>query len=147
YFGLAHHNQYVLDGRQKAGALIGPELSEITPDKLFFAGGGGSVRVYGFKSIGVDYGNGNVTGGRYLLEGSLEARAKVTKDIGVVGFIDGGYVAADRFPGLEDLKLGAGIGVRYYTGLGPLRADIAIPLNKRAGDPDYAIYVGIGQSF
>ena len=90
---------------------------------------------------------GNVTGGRYLLEASREARAKVTESIGVVGFVDGGYVAADTFPGLDDLYLGAGIGVRYYTGLGPLRADIAIPLNKRPGDADYAIYVGIGQAF
>jgi len=105
------------------------------------------VRGYAFKSIGVDDGNGNVTGGRYLLEASIEARAKVTDDIGVVAFLDGGYVAADTFPGLEDLRLGAGIGARYYTGLGPLRFDIAVPLNKKSGDPDYAIYVGIGQSF
>ncbi len=147
YFGFGENDQFVLAGRLKAGALIGPDLSEIPPDKLFFAGGGGSVRGYGFKSIGVDDGNGNVTGGRYLVEASLEARAKVTKDIGVVGFIDGGYVAADRFPDLEDLQLGAGIGVRYYTGLGPLRLDVAVPLNKRADDPDYAIYVGIGQAF
>lgn len=147
YFGFGEDDQFVLAARLKAGALLGPELSEIPPDKLFFAGGGGSVRGYGYKSIGVDNGSGTVTGGRYLLEGSLEGRAKVTKDIGVVGFLDGGYVAADRLPGLEDLRLGAGVGVRYYTGLGPLRADIAIPLNKRPGDPDYAIYVGIGQSF
>ena len=147
YFGFGEDNQFVLAGRLKAGALIGPDLAEIPPDKLFVAGGGGSVRGYGFKSIGVDNGSGTVTGGRYLLEASVEARAKVTKDIGIVGFLDGGYVAADRFPGIEDLKLGAGIGVRYYTGLGPLRLDLALPLNKRAGDPDYAIYVGIGQAF
>ena len=137
----------MIAGRLKAGAVVGPSLAEIPPDKLFFAGGGGSVRGYGFKSIGVDDGFGTITGGRYLLEGSLEARAKVTENIGIVGFLDGGYVAADRFPGLEDLRLGAGAGVRYYTGLGPLRLDVAVPLNKRAGDPDYAIYVGIGQSF
>jgi len=147
YFGFSENDQFVLAGRLKAGALLGPGLNEIPPDKLFFAGGGGSVRGYGFKSIGVDNGSGVVTGGRYLLEGSLEARAKVTNDIGVVGFVDGGYVAADRFPGLEDLRLGVGAGVRYYTGLGPLRLDFAIPLNKRAGDPDYAIYAGIGQAF
>lgn len=147
YFGFGEEDPFVLAGRFKAGALVGPDLSEIPPDKLFFAGGGGSVRGYAFKSIGVDDGLGNVTGGRYLLEGSLEARAKVTSDIGVVGFLDGGYVAADTFPDLEDLRLGAGVGVRYYTGLGPLRLDVAVPLNKRAGDPDYAIYVGIGQSF
>ena len=147
YFGFGEDDPFVLAGRIKAGALLGPSLSEIPPDKLFFAGGGGSVRGYGFKSIGVDNGAGVITGGRYLVEASLEARAKVTQDIGVVAFVDGGYVAADRFPELEDLRLGAGVGVRYYTGLGPLRLDVALPLNKRAGDPDYAIYVGIGQSF
>jgi len=147
YFGFGENDPFVLAGRLKAGAVVGPALADIPPDKLFFAGGGGSVRGYGFKSIGVDDGTGTITGGRYLLEGSLEARAKVTDDIGVVGFVDGGYVAADRFPGLEDLRLGAGIGVRYYTGLGPLRLDLAVPLNRRAGDPDYAIYAGIGQAF
>jgi translocation and assembly module TamA len=146
YFGFGENDQVVLAGRIKAAALIGPELDEIPPDRLFFAGGGGSVRGYAFKSIGVED-NGIVTGGRYLLEGSLEARVKVTDTIGVVGFLDGGYVAADTFPGLEDLRLGAGVGLRYYTGLGPLRADIAIPLNKRDGDPDYALYLGIGQAF
>ncbi|SMQ72831.1 autotransporter secretion outer membrane protein TamA [Devosia lucknowensis] len=147
YFGFGETDPFVLAGRVKAGAVVGPDLIDIPPDKLFFAGGGGSVRGYGFKSIGVDDGNGNITGGRYLLEASLEARAKVTNDIGVVGFVDGGYVAADTFPGLDDLRLGAGVGVRYYTGLGPLRLDLAIPLNKKAGDPDYAIYAGIGQAF
>ncbi len=147
YFGFGENDPFVLAGRFKGGALLGPDLNEIPPDKLFFAGGGGSVRGYGFKSIGVDDGSGTVTGGRYLLEASLEARAKVTEDIGIVGFLDGGYVAADVFPGIEDLRLGAGLGVRYYTGLGPLRLDVAVPINKRAGDPDYAIYAGIGQAF
>lgn len=147
YFGFGENDRFVLAGRAKAGALLGPDLGAIPPDKLFFAGGGGSVRGYGFKSIGVDDGFGTVTGGRYLLEASLEARVKVTDSIGVVGFVDGGYVAADRFPDFDELQLGAGLGVRYYTGLGPLRFDVAVPLNKRAGDPDYAIYVGIGQSF
>lgn len=147
YFGFGEDDPFVLAGRVKAGVLVGPELSEISPDKLFFAGGGGSVRGYAFKSIGVDDGSGNITGGRYLLEGSVEARAKVTNDIGVVGFVDGGYVAADVFPALSDMRIGAGIGVRYFTPLGPLRLDAAMPLNKKAGDPDYAIYIGIGQAF
>ena len=147
YFGFGEDDPFVLAGRLKAGAVLGPDLIDIPPDKLFFAGGGGSVRGYAFKSIGVDDGMGNITGGRYLLEASLEARAKVTEDIGVVGFVDGGYVAADTFPGLDDLRLGAGLGLRYYTGLGPLRLDVAVPLNRKAGDPDYAIYAGIGQAF
>jgi translocation and assembly module TamA len=147
YFGFGETDPFVLAGRVKVGAVLGPDLVDIPPDKLFFTGGGGSVRGYGFKSIGVDDGMGNITGGRYLLEASLEARARVTSDIGVVGFVDGGYVAADVFPGLDDLRLGAGVGLRYYTGLGPLRLDLAVPLNRKAGDPDYAIYAGIGQAF
>ena len=147
YFGFGEDDPFVLAGRLRAGAVLGPDLAAIPPDKLFFAGGGGSVRGYAFKSIGVDDGMGNITGGRYLLEASLEARARVTEDIGVVGFVDGGYVAADTFPGLDDLRLGAGVGLRYYTGLGPLRLDVAVPLNRKAGDPDYAIYAGIGQAF
>src|SRR5690606_24268950 len=74
YFGFGEDDPCVLAGRLKAGALLGPDLAEIPPDKLFFAGGGGSVRGYGFKSIGVDDGSGIITGGRYLLEASLEAR-------------------------------------------------------------------------
>ena len=147
YLSLMADDQLVLAARAKIGALVGPSLDEIPPDLLFFAGGGGSVRGYAYKGIGVDQTDGTVTGGRYLVEGSLEARYKVMNDIGVVGFVDAGYVAADDFPSLEELRLGVGMGLRYYTSFGPLRLDLAVPLNKRATDPDYAIYVGIGQAF
>jgi len=147
YLRMLGDDQLVLAGRAKIGALVGPSIDETPPDRLFFAGGGGSVRGYAYKSIGVDQPDDTVSGGRYLIEGSLEARYRVTNDIGVVAFVDGGYVAADTFPGLEQLRLGVGAGVRYYTGLGPLRLDVAIPLNKRKGDADYGIYVGIGQAF
>ena len=136
----------MLASRLKLGTIVGAEIAELPSDQLFFAGGGGSVRGYGYRSIGVDSG-GTVSGGRYLLEASAEARVRINETFGAVAFIDGGYVAADTFPGLDQLRIGAGVGLRYYTGFGPLRADIAIPLNKRSGDPDYAIYVGIGQSF
>ncbi len=119
YWGLMD-DRFVLAGRAKVGALVGPDLVDIPPDRLFFAGGGGSVRGYAYRGIGVDNPDGSVSGGRYLLEGSLEARFKATDDIGIVGFLDAGYVAADTFPGLDQLRLGLGAGLRYYTGLGPL---------------------------
>ena len=145
YFALG--DSVVLAGRLKAGLVAGPDLYQIPPDKLFFAGGGGSVRGYGYRSIGVDNADGTVTGGRYLLEGSLEARYRFNNDFGAVAFLDGGYVAADTFPEISQMRLGAGVGLRYYTGLGPLRLDLAFPVNKRPGDPDYALYLGIGQAF
>ncbi|MDB5505573.1 MAG: outer membrane protein assembly factor [Devosia sp.] len=147
YLGLGDDDFVVLAGRLKAGALVGAGLDEIPPDRTFLAGGGGSVRGYPYRSIGVTNADGTVTGGRYLLEASVEARVKIMKDIGIVAFLDGGIVAADEIPSLDQLRLGAGIGLRYETGFGPLRLDLAVPLNKRPGDPDYALYVGIGQAF
>ena len=47
----------------------------------------------------------------------------------------------------EDLRVGAGAGLRYNTGLGPLRLDVAVPLNPMPGDPDFGVYAGIGQAF
>ncbi len=148
YFGFGENDRFVLAGRLKVGALLGPDISQTPPDKLFFAGGGGSVRGFSYRSIGVDGPGGSVTGGKFLTEASIEARAKVTENIGVVGFVDAGYVTADSFTGLaEGTRIGVGAGLRYYTGFGPLRLDVAVPINKRAGDPDYALYVGIGQAF
>lgn len=147
YFSFDEDNNYILAARVKAGAVAGPSLAEIPPDLLFFAGGGGSVRGYAYRSIGVDDGLGNITGGRYLLEASVEGRVRFNDQFGAVAFVDGGYVAADTFPDFDQLRLGAGVGIRYYTALGPLRLDVAVPLNKSPGDPDYALYVGIGQSF
>ena len=47
----------------------------------------------------------------------------------------------------SEVSTGVGLGVRYNLGFGPIRADIALPLDKREGDPDYQIYLSIGQSF
>ena len=137
----------VLAGRLKLGSLVGSSIEETAPDKLFFAGGGGSVRGYEYRSIGVETPLG-VVGGRSLIEGSVELRARITPSIGLVAFADAGYVGADSWPGFdEDLKVGVGAGLRYYTGLGPIRLDLAVPLEPEPDDPDVAFYVGIGQAF
>jgi translocation and assembly module TamA len=147
YYGFGDADRFVIAGRVKAGALAGPSIGEVPPDKLFLAGGGGSVRGYPYKSIGVDDGKGGITGGKFLLEGSLEARAKIMDNWGAAAFIDAGAVGGESLPSPSDLKLGVGVGVRYYTGFGPIRADVAFPLDKRPGDPGYGIYLGLGQAF
>lgn len=148
YWSFGPDDLVVLAARAKLGLIVGPSVAETPPDKLFFSGGGGSVRGYSFRSIGVDGPGNTVTGGQFLTEASVEARVKVTENIGIVGFVDAGYVSADQFVGLDTgTRLGAGLGVRYNTGLGPLRLDVAVPLNKRAGDPNFGVYVGIGQAF
>ncbi|MGE0231709.1 MAG: autotransporter assembly complex family protein [Flavobacteriaceae bacterium] len=148
YLGLGKDDRLVLAGRAKVGTLAGPSIAETAPDRLFFAGGGGSVRGYAYRNIGVTLPTGFTVGGRSLVEGSVELRARITDTLGLVAFADAGTVGADAFDAFgEDLKVGVGGGVRYYTGLGPIRFDVAFPLDKRPGDPDIAFYVGIGQAF
>lgn len=148
YYGFGEDDRLVAAGRLKIGSIAGAPIGETPPDRLFFAGGGGSVRGYEYRSIGVETEDGGVSGGRSLIEGSVELRAKVTDSIGLVGFVDAGYVGEESFPNFaEDLKIGAGVGLRYLTGLGPIRGDIAIPLNPGKDDPSFAFYIGIGQAF
>lgn len=148
YYGFGEDDRVVAAARVKLGSIVGAPIAEVPPDKLFFAGGGGSVRGYGYRTIGVPAADDEITGGRSLIEGSAELRAKVTKSIGVVAFVDAGYVGAESFPDFEeDLKIGAGVGLRYLTGLGPIRLDAAVPLDPGKDDPSFAFYVGIGQAF
>jgi translocation and assembly module TamA len=148
YYGFGEENPVVLAGRVKLGTLFGSPISETAPDKLFFAGGGGSVRGYAYRNIGVVTPAGEVIGGRSLIEASAEIRARVSDSIGLVAFADAGYVSEESFPDFaEDLRVGVGAGLRYYTGLGPIRLDLAVPLDRQRDDPSVAFYVGIGQAF
>ncbi len=106
------------------------------------------MRGFEFRSLSPRDATGRLTGGRSLIEGSLEARLKVTETIGIVPFVDVGQAYAGSFPdGSEKLRVGVGLGLRYYTGLGPIRLDVATPLNRRRGEAPYAVYVSIGQAF
>lgn len=147
YYGFGEENRIVAAGRIKLGSLVGSPIAETAPDKLFFAGGGGSVRGYAYRNIGVPVGN-DVIGGRSLVEGSAELRVAVTETIGLVGFVDAGYVGSDSIPAFDEpFRIGVGAGLRYLTGLGPIRLDVGFPLDPGPGDPTAAFYVGIGQAF
>jgi translocation and assembly module TamA len=148
YYDFGEEGAIVAAGRLKIGSIVGGDIDETAPDKLFFAGGGGSVRGYAYQNIGILSPNGNISGGRSLIEGSAELRVRVTETIGVVAFADAGYVGADSFPDFSDqLKVGVGAGLRYLTGLGPIRLDAAFPLDPNPDDPTVGFYVGIGQAF
>ncbi|MEM8871269.1 MAG: autotransporter assembly complex family protein [Pseudomonadota bacterium] len=137
----------VLAFRGLLGSVLGGTLSDISPGELFFTGGGGSIRGFDFRSNGLEI-DGDTVGGRSKLELGAEVRQRITSRIGVVGFVDSGVVSSDTFPSMDgDLRLGAGAGLRYYSGLGPLRLDIATPIDRRSDEPVVALYIGIGQAF
>ncbi|WP_162292640.1 autotransporter assembly complex protein TamA [Hartmannibacter diazotrophicus] len=138
----------VLAARAGAGSILGAPADELPASRLFLLGGGQSIRGYGYRNVGPRLANGDVVGGRSYVEGSVEMRIKVTDSIGVVPFVDAGNAFSSSYPDFsEPVKIGAGIGLRYDTGLGPIRVDAAVPLNPDNDDPNFAIYIGLGQAF
>ncbi|WP_149587539.1 autotransporter assembly complex protein TamA [Tabrizicola flagellatus] len=151
YRSLGSGGRFVLAARAQAGAVFGPALLETPRSDLFFSGGGGTVRGQPYRSLGVaitrGFGPQFLIGGNRFLAASVELRASVTERIGVVGFVDWGSIGVDGFSGdLANSHAGAGLGLRYDTGLGPIRLDVAAPISGTTGD-GVQIYVGLGQSF
>jgi translocation and assembly module TamA len=148
YYALDEDARYVLAGRVGFGSISGASLDEIPATRRFYAGGGGSVRGYAYRSLSPLGPFGQLTGGRSLLELSAEARIKITETIGIVPFFDAGTAFESSLPdGKQKLQMAAGLGFRYYTSIGPIRVDVAAPLNPRKGDKPVALYVSIGQAF
>lgn len=138
----------ILAARGRVASLVGADVEDIPASRRLFAGGGGSVRGYAYQSVGPLDANNKPTGGRSLVETSFEARIRITDTLGIVPFIDGGSVSEENWPAGDSFQWAAGLGFRYYTAIGPLRFDVALPLNKRPGvDDSYAIYVSLGQAF
>ncbi|HYE44289.1 MAG TPA: BamA/TamA family outer membrane protein, partial [Caulobacter sp.] len=146
YLPFGDDKKLVLAGRLKAGMLTGAESSEAPAARRFYSGGGGSVRGYGYQAIGPRIG-ATPLGGISLAEASIELRYDITDRWGAVVFVDGGAVGENSFPQGEDFSAGFGFGVRYDLGFGPIRADIAFPLDPRDDDPAFQIYISIGQAF
>lgn len=148
YQAFDEENKNILAARVKLGSLVGIDRLDAPTNFLFFAGGGGSVRGFGFKNIGVVEANQTISGGRSLFETSVELRHRYNEQFGFVGFVDAGTVSENSFTDFsEELSVSAGAGIRYYTGIGPIRLDFAVPLNPRNGDPSFGIFAGIGQAF
>ncbi|MBL8570160.1 MAG: BamA/TamA family outer membrane protein [Phreatobacter sp.] len=148
YYSLDEAARYILAGRVAFGSILGGTLSAIPAARRFYAGGGGSVRGFEYKSLGPRDAFGNVIGGMSLFEASIEARIKITDTIGVVPFFDMGQAYSGSFPnGSAPMRYAAGLGLRYYTAVGPIRFDVAVPLARRQGEKPWAFYVSIGQAF
>lgn len=154
----------VVAGRARIGSIVGADRALLAPSRRLYAGGGGSVRGFGFQEVGpkADEPNPNFDptdpeetdnptrprpiGGRSLVEAAAEVRYRFG-DYGVVGFVDAGQVYPSSTPGFDDLRFGVGVGGRFYTNFGPLRLDVATPINRREGESLISVYISIGQAF
>lgn len=136
----------VLAGRARVGMLGGAAREQIAPSRRFYGGGGGSVRGFGYQQLGPKDPEARPIGGRSLVEAAAEVRYRFG-DYGIVAFIDGGQVYTSELPRFTDWRFGVGIGARFYTNFGPMRVDVATPLNRQPGESRVAVYVSIGQAF
>jgi len=149
YLNVSGDGRSVIAARAAFGSIPGGTNALIPPDKLFYAGGGGSIRGFAYQMAGPRDAFNNPIGGASLIETSLEFRQRIGKAFGAVAFVDAGGAYLDTLPNFSQMapRIGTGVGVRYYTSFGPVRLDVGFPLNKRAGDSPFGIYVSIGQAF
>mgnify|MGYP003131281449 CR=1 FL=1 len=137
---------FVLAGRVRLGSIQGISRDNLAPSRRYYAGGGGSVRGFGFQDLGPRDSNNDPLGGRSVNEFAVEGRYRFG-NFGAVAFVDAGQVYEATTPQFSDMRYGVGIGARYYTNFGPFRADIAMPVNRRPGEARFGVYISIGQAF
>lgn len=153
YLPFGEEQQTVVASRVRLGLIAGGQIPDVPASRRFYSGGGGSVRGYEFQAVGPRAPDGKPFGGLSLAEASLELRRsgllgeRFGGRLGGVAFIDAGSVGLEETPGFDELKAAVGVGVRYDLGFGPIRADIAVPLDKNEGDAAFQIYLSIGQAF
>ncbi|MBA4760965.1 MAG: BamA/TamA family outer membrane protein [Sphingomonas sp.] len=136
----------VLAGRARFGTIQGIDRNELAPSRRYYAGGGGSVRGFGYQELGPRAPDGRPVGGRSFNEFAVEARYRFG-NFGIVPFLDAGQVYEESLPQLSRIRFGAGIGGRFYTNFGPMRLDIATPIARKPGESKVALYISIGQAF
>lgn len=148
YHAFDEEARYILAGRIGAGSTVGASIADVPANRRFFVGGGGSVRGYRYRSLSPHNGFDGPTGGLSYLEASLEARIRVTQTIGVVPFVDAGAAYDTAFPNFHSsIRESVGLGLRYFTPIGPIRIDFAVPIARRAGESKFGVLIGVGEAF
>ena len=148
YRSVGANDRVTFAARLQMGKVFGADLLGTPRADLFYSGGGGTVRGQPYQSLGVSILRDDFKiGGQAFVAASVEARVRLGDRFGVVGFVDWGHVGAqDFFDDLSDSHAGAGLGLRYETGFGPIRLDVAAPISGSTGK-GAQVYVGIGQAF
>jgi len=137
----------VLALRGVLGSVQGGSTFALPPDQRFYAGGSGTIRGFKFQSVGPLFADTNPIGGTSIDAGTVEFRQRLFGDFGAAAFLDAGQVTAASLPFQGTLRVGAGLGLRYYTPIGPIRLDLALPVNREPNGDRFELYVGLGQAF
>jgi translocation and assembly module TamA len=147
YFDFDGNGRSVLALRAMAGSAGGASQFELPPDQRFYGGGSATIRGYKYQYVGPQFPDNTPQGGTSIDAGTIEFRQRFLTSFGAVAFVDAGQVGTGAVPFNGPLRLGAGLGARYYTPIGPIRLDFALPLSRIRGGDSFEIYIGIGQAF
>ncbi|HSM96210.1 MAG TPA: BamA/TamA family outer membrane protein, partial [Rhizomicrobium sp.] len=146
YFDVSGDGRSVLALRGLAGSIVGGSNMDVPPDQRLYAGGSATVRGFAYQSIGPQFADGNPVGAKSVDAATVEFRQRIGEDWGAAAFVDAGQ-ASDGAPFTGAVRVGAGIGARYYTPIGAVRLDLAVPLNRMPGGDKFEVYIGLGQAF
>jgi translocation and assembly module TamA len=146
-FGLTPPGRSIIALRGLLGSIAGAGQFDVPPDQRFYAGGSATVRGFKYQSVGPLFPDGTPIGGTAIDAATVEFRQRLFGDFGAAGFVDAGQVGAGNRPFAGTLRIGAGVGLRYYTAIGPIRLDIAVPVNPIPGGDAFELYLGLGQAF
>ena len=156
YFDLAElgwtqSGRSVFALRALAAQARGAGQFSLPPDLRFYAGGSATVRGYAYQSVGPDFPPPDTAGkypegGTGLTAATIEFRQRILKHFGLAAFVDAGEVSAKGRP-LSGFSVGYGLGPRYYTPIGPIRLDVALPAARLSHGDLLEVYIGLGQAF
>ena len=152
YFDLGHYwfgtaGRSVLALRGLVGSIEGASKFRLPPDQRFYGGGSATVRGFRYQSIGPLFADGKPIGGTAIDAGTIEFRQRLFGNFGAVAFVDAGQVSPNNMPFGAVLRIGVGVGARYYTPIGPVRLDVAVPVNRPPRGDRFEFYLGLGQAF
>jgi len=137
----------VLAARALAGVAEGAGEFSLPPDQRFYAGGSGTIRGYGYQLVGPLFPDGTPRGGTAITAGSVELRQRIGTNYGIAMFVDAGQVGNSIKLVPDQVRVGTGVGLRYFTPIGPIRLDVAVPTKRGPYDDAFEVYIGLGQAF
>jgi translocation and assembly module TamA len=149
YFPVTKKHHLVLAHKLTLGSILSKNEKVVPLSKRFYGGSEEDLRGYAYQSVSPLKDHYKPYGGRSEVFYTVETRLRVSKSIGLVPFFDTGNVYTSMIPTLKGKWLkSVGLGLRYFSFMGPFRVDIGFPLNKRKElDNTFRILVSIGQTF
>ncbi len=147
HLGLAKPGKSVLAVRGIVASVQGASTFELPPDQRLYAGGSNTIRGYKYEQVAPLFPDHNPIGGTALDAIQVEFRQRIVGNIGAALFADAGQVATSSAPFHGPLRIGVGVGLRYYTSIGPIRLDVGLPVDKIPGDDSFELYIGLGEAF